>query len=51
MQSLSQNIKELILDLEQEKKDYYAENHNRTDEHTMYLVGQIDAYKAVLKLI
>lgn len=49
--SLAQDIQKFIDRLEDEKSCYYEENNNRTDEHTMYLVGQIDAYEQVLKLI
>jgi hypothetical protein len=41
----------LISDLENQKADYYAENNNQTDSHTMYLVGQIDGYKSAIRII
>ena len=49
--TLIDNLEKAINRLEDEKDCYYAENHNRTDEHIMYLVGQIDGIKSTLTLI
>ena len=37
--------------LEDDKADYYAENHNQTDSHIMWLQGQIDGIKYTIKTI
>jgi hypothetical protein len=37
--------------LEDDKADYYAENHNQTDSHIMWLQGQIDGIKYTIKMI
>lgn len=43
-EALIQHLQALIVDLEQRKEDYYADNHNQTDSHVMWLCGQIDAH-------
>jgi hypothetical protein len=49
--TLTTQIEKIIVRLEDEKDCYYEENHNQTDSHIMWLVGQIEAYDSVLKLI
>jgi len=49
--NLLTQLENLISNLQDDKADYYAENNNRTDEHIMWLVGQIDGIKSAINLI
>ena len=51
MNTVINALENLIRECESSKEDYYEENGNRTDSHTMWLVGQIDAYKTAIKTI
>lgn len=49
--NLLTQLENLISNLENDKDDYQADNNNRTDEHVMWLVGQIDGIKSAINLI
>lgn len=49
--TLIEQLENIISDLQDDKAEYYADNHNRTDEHIMWLVGQIEGINTAIKLI
>jgi hypothetical protein len=51
IQTLRQTLQLKIEKLENDKADYYADNHNQTDSHIMWLQGQIDGIKYAIKMI
>jgi hypothetical protein len=44
-------LKDIITDLQADKEEYYEQNHNRTDAHIMWLVGNINGIDLAIKAI